>query len=100
MGGLRLAATAALTALLIAAQLAGTTRLNIPLLLGTLLTGDPGRARVAGFALHPGFGQLFALGYAAGFAVLGTASWSLRAAFRLLHAGLPLVALGRVSLSA
>ncbi len=45
-----LAATAALTALLIAAQLAGTTHLDIPLLLGTLLTEDPDRARVAGLA--------------------------------------------------
>ena len=88
-----LAATAALTALLIAAQLAGATRLDIPLLLGTLLTEDPDRARVAGFALHLVWGQLFALGYAAGFAVLGTASWLLGAAFGLLHGGLALVAL-------
>ena len=88
-----LAATAALTALLIAAQLAGATRLDIPLLLGTLLTEDPDRARIAGFALHLAFGQLFALGYAAGFAVLGTASWWLGTAFGLLHGGLALVAL-------
>lgn len=88
-----LAATAALSALLIAAQLTGGTRLDLPLLLGTLLTEDPDRARAVGFGLHLGFGQLFALGYAAGFAALGTASWQLGAAFGLLHAGIALVAL-------
>src|SRR5687767_8624991 len=64
-------ATAALAALLIVAQMAGLTRLDIPLLLGTFLTEDPDRARVFGFFLHLGFGQMFALGYALGFAVLG-----------------------------
>jgi hypothetical protein len=87
------AATAALTALLIAAQMAGLTRLDIPLLLGTVLTDDPDRARVAGFAVHLGFGQLFALGYAIGFAVLDTATWWLGAIFGLLHVGLALSAI-------
>jgi hypothetical protein len=30
-------------------QLAGTTRLDLPLLLGTIVTEDPDKARVAGF---------------------------------------------------
>ena len=47
-----LVATAVLTALMIAAQLAGLTRLDLPLLLGTIVTEDPDRARVAGFFIH------------------------------------------------
>ncbi len=87
------AATAALTALLIAAQMAGLTRLDIPLLLGTWVTDDPDRARVVGFFLHLGFGQLFALGYALGFAALGTATWWAGALFGLLHVALALTAI-------
>jgi hypothetical protein len=43
-----LVATAALTIVMIAAQLAGLTRLDLPLVLGTLVVEDPDRARVAG----------------------------------------------------
>ena len=60
-----LVATTALTAVMIAAQLAGLTRLDLPLVLGTLVTDDPDRARVAGFFIHLVVGQGFALGYAA-----------------------------------
>ena len=45
------------------------------LLLGTIVTEDPDRARVAGFFLHLVIGQGFALGYAATFAVLPRATW-------------------------
>ena len=41
-------------------------------MLGTITTEDPDRARVAGFAIHLGIGQVFALFYAAGFAALDT----------------------------
>jgi hypothetical protein len=37
---------------MIAAQMAGLTRLDLPLLLGTIVTEDPDRARVAGLASH------------------------------------------------
>jgi hypothetical protein len=57
-----LIATATLTAVLIGAQLAGLTRLDLPLMLGTLLVADPDRARVAGFFIHLLNGQIFALG--------------------------------------
>ncbi|MGH8823233.1 MAG: hypothetical protein ACRDVN_01985, partial [Jiangellaceae bacterium] len=68
-----LIATTALTAVMIAAQLAGLTRLDLPLVLGTLVTEDPDWARVAGFFIHLGVGQGFALGYAAAFALLDRA---------------------------
>jgi hypothetical protein len=78
-------ATTALTAVLIAAQMTGLTRLDIPLMLGTLGTEDPDRARVAGFFLHLGVGEGFALGYAAAFALLGEATWWIGALLGLLH---------------
>ena len=60
-------ATSTLTALMITAQLAGLTRLDLPLVLGSLVTADPDRARVAGFFVHLTVGQGFAVGYAATF---------------------------------
>jgi uncharacterized membrane protein YagU involved in acid resistance len=88
-----LIATAALTAVMLSAQLAGLTRLDFPLLLGTIVTEDPDRARIAGFFIHLGFGQLFALGYAATFALLHYASWWLGALLGLLHVAVALTIL-------
>jgi hypothetical protein len=88
-----LLATTLLTAVMIAAQLAGWTRLDLPLLLGTVVTADPDRARVAGFFMHLGIGQGFALGYAAAFALLDTATWWLGALFGLVHVGVALTVL-------
>ena len=79
-------ATVVLTAVLVAAQLAGLTRLDIPLLLGSLLTGDPDRARFFGFFLHLAIGQCFALLYGAGFAALRLANWWVGAGFGMVHA--------------
>ena len=87
------AATAALTALMIGAQMAGLTRLDIPLLLGTWFVEDPDHARAIGFFLHLAFGQIFALGYALGFAVLGRATWWLGAVFGLIHVAIALTAI-------
>jgi hypothetical protein len=88
-----LLATASLTAVMIAAQLAGWTRLDLPLLLGTIVTADPDRARVAGFFMHLAVGEAFALGYAAGFALLDTATWWLGALFGLVHVAIALTVL-------
>src|SRR5689334_8142284 len=70
-----LVATAALTGVMIAAQLGGLTRLDIPLVSGTAFTPDPDRARAVGFFAHLAVGQGFAVGYTAAFALWGTASW-------------------------
>lgn len=88
-----LVATTVLTAVLIVVQLAGRTRLDLPLLLGSALVADPDRARVVGFAVHLGFGQVFAAFYAAGFAALDQAGWWLGALFGLLHAVVALAVL-------
>lgn len=80
-----LVATTALTAVMIAAQMTGLTRLDLPLLLGTIVTEDPDRARVAGFFIHVAIGQGFAFGYAASFALLDRATWWLGGLLGLLH---------------
>ena len=85
-----LVATTTLTAVMIAAQMGGLTRLDLPLLLGTVVTEDPDRARVAGFLIHLGIGQGFALGYAGSFSLLDRATWWLGGAFGLLHAAIAL----------
>jgi hypothetical protein len=88
-----LVATTALTAVMIAAQLAGLSRLDLPLVLGTLLTPDPDHARIAGFLIHLGVGQAFALGYAAVFALMDQATWWLGALLGLLHVSVALTVL-------
>jgi hypothetical protein len=86
-------ATALLTAVLIIAQLGGLTRMDLPLMLGTLFVPDPDRARVVGFFIHLANGQVFALVYAAAFALLGRAGPALGVGFGLLHAAVALTIL-------
>ena len=88
-----LLATGALTVVLISAQLLGRTRLDLPLLLGTVVSEDPDRARAAGFFIHLAVGQGFALGYAAVFAAVGDASWWIGGLLGLLHAAVALTVL-------
>lgn len=79
-------ATVLLTATIVGAQLAGLTRLDIPLMLGTVFTKDPDRGRFYGFLLHLLAGQFFALFYGLAFAELGRSEWWLGAMFGLAHA--------------
>lgn len=88
-----LVATTALTAVMIAAQLAGLSRLDLPLVLGTVVTADPDRARVFGFVIHLAVGQGFALGYAATFDLLDRATWWLGGLLGLLHVAVALTVL-------
>ena len=88
-----LLATAVLSSVMISAQLAGWTRLDLPLLLGTVVTEDPDRARIAGFFAHLAIGEGFALGYAAAFALLGEATWWLGALLGLVHVAVALTIL-------
>lgn len=85
-----LLATGVLTAVMIGAQMAGLTRLDLPLVLGTLVTSDPDKARVAGFFIHLAAGQVFALGYAGTFSLLGQAQWWIGALLGLLHVAVAL----------
>jgi hypothetical protein len=78
--------TLVLTTVLRFAQVAGVTRMDIPLLLGTVFTEDRSRASVIGYALHFVNGQVFALGYAAIFYAVGQAGWLFGMALGLVHA--------------
>jgi hypothetical protein len=88
VGGL--AATAALTALLIGSQRLGLTRMDLPFLLGTMVTPRRGRARPLGVALHVVVGCLVALMYVAAFERWGGPSWWKGAALGLVHAAVVL----------
>lgn len=88
--------TVLLTAVMISAQLTGWTRMDLPLILGTAFTAAPDRARFAGFFVHLAMGQVFALFYAASFALLGSATWWLGAFFGLFHGTVALTVLLRV----
>lgn len=90
------AATVLLTGVMIGAQLAGWSRMDLPLMLGTMFVADPDRARLAGFVVHVGMGQVFALFYASAFALLGTATWWLGGLFGLFHGLAALTVLIRV----
>jgi hypothetical protein len=78
-------ATVLLTAIMVGAQLAGFSRMDLPLMLGTIFVEDTDRARVVGFLIHLVNGQVFALFYASAFSLLHFSSWWLGAAFGFLH---------------
>lgn len=86
-----LIATGALTAVMIGAQLAGFTRLDLPLMLGSIVVADPDRARVSGFLIHLVNGLGFALGYAAVFAARDEASWWAGGVLGALHGAVALL---------
>jgi hypothetical protein len=63
----------------------GLTRVDLPFLLGTALTGDRARAKALGYVMHLAAGEIFALVYFAIFSAIGTVGWLLGALFGLLH---------------
>jgi hypothetical protein len=80
--------TIVLTSGLRLAQELGWTRMDIPLLLGTVFTDDRDRATVIGVAVHFLHGLLFALGYYAIFRAVDQAGWAFGAALGVVHAAL------------
>lgn len=80
-----LVATSLMTAVMVGAQLAGISRMDLPMMLGTVLFTDTDRARAAGLVMHMGFGQTFALMYTAAFALMGRSGLWLGALFGLAH---------------
>jgi uncharacterized membrane protein YagU involved in acid resistance len=84
--------TLALTTLMAGSQALGLTRMNLPYMLGTMVTPDRDRAKLAGFGMHLINGWLFASLYAAAFQSWRRATWWLGAAIGLVHALFVLVA--------
>ena len=79
-------ATLVLTTGMALAQSVGWTRMNLPYLLGTMLSPDRDRAQVLGFVVHLANGWLFALLYVAAFEAWGSAGLLRGAAIGLAHA--------------
>jgi hypothetical protein len=78
--------TLVLTTSLRLAQVAGLTRMDIPLLLGTAFTESRSRASAIGYALHFLNGQIFALGYWTIFVAVDQAGWLFGGVLGLVHA--------------
>ena len=78
--------TIVLTTSLRLAQEIGWTRMDIPLLLGTIFTANRRRASVIGYAIHFVNGLLFALVYYGIFAAVGRAGWLFGAGLGVVHA--------------
>lgn len=53
----------------------GLTRMDLPFLLGTVVTEDRRRAKAIGYGFHLIMGLIFALVYWAFFAIIGRSSW-------------------------
>ena len=81
-----LVGTVVLTSGLRIAQELGWTRMDIPLLLGTVFTDSRSRASVFGYLLHFANGLGFALVYYAIFRAVGHAGWGFGAALGVVHA--------------
>jgi hypothetical protein len=64
----------------------GLTRMDLPLILGTMVTENRRRAKAIGYLFHLVLGLLFALAYGAFFAAIGESSWRLGAVLGAVHA--------------
>jgi uncharacterized membrane protein YagU involved in acid resistance len=78
-------ATVVLTTLMAGSQGLGLTRINLPYLLGTMVTPNRDRAKVVGIAIHLVNGWVFALLYLAAFHAWGAAGGWRGAAIGALH---------------
>jgi hypothetical protein len=63
----------------------GFTRINIPFMLGTIITGNREKAGWIGLAMHLAIGWLFALLYAVVFNSLGRSTWWLGLIMGVVH---------------
>ena len=80
-----LVATVAMTTILHGSHGLGLTRLSLPFLAGTFVTGDRPLANVLGFILYTIGGWLFATLYVLVFASLDMVTWWLGALLGVLH---------------
>jgi len=78
-------ATLLMTTTLAGTQGLGLTRMNLPYILGTVLTPDRDKAKIYGFFLNLINGWAFSLLYVFVFESMGAASWWRGLIFGLLH---------------
>src|SRR5204862_3872063 len=84
---------AGMRAIMGGARLGRQTRMDLPTMVGTLVTSDLDQARLPGSLIHFVIGQVFALFYASAFALIGRSGWLLGALFGLVHGVLALTVL-------
>ena len=77
--------TLALTTMVRVASEMKLTRMDLALLLGTVVTEDRRKARAIGYVLHFVFGIIFAFAYGAFFVMIGRSSWWLGAIVGAVH---------------
>jgi hypothetical protein len=80
-----LVGTVVLTTGSLLAQQLGWTRMDIPLLLGTIFTPERGRATAIGYAIHFANGLIFSLAYGLVFEATGEAGWLFGLALGAVH---------------
>lgn len=80
-----LAATVTMTTIMYGSQSLGLSRLSLPFLLGTFVSGNRYRANILGFVLYVLGGWIFAFLYVIGFFALDTATWWLGGLVGLVH---------------
>jgi hypothetical protein len=83
--------TIVLTTILAGSQGLGLTRMNIPYLLGAMVTPNRDRAKVYGVALHLVNGWIFSFVYVAAFHAAGRFGAGIGAVIGLVHAAFVLV---------
>jgi len=84
--------TVVLTTMLAGSQGLGLTRMNLPYMLGTIVTEDREKAKFFGFFMHLFNGLVFSLAYVLIFQVLGEAQWWIGGLIGLVQALFVLVA--------
>jgi hypothetical protein len=84
--------TVVLTTIMAGSQGLRLTRMNLPYMLGTVVTPSRDRAKVVGFILHLFNGWMFSLLYVAAFHSLGLIKWWLGAFIGFVHAAFVLTA--------
>ena len=87
------AATVVLTTLTLAGQSLGLTRIDMPFIIGTMVTPDRDRAKLIGYAMHLFNGWIFAIAYALFFENLHKATWWFGAAIGAVQGIVVVVAL-------
>jgi hypothetical protein len=80
--------TIVLTSGLRISQELGLTRMDLPLLLGSVFVRDRSKASLLGLGIHFLFGLGFSLGYAAIFAAVDNSTWWFGAILGVVHAAL------------
>lgn len=79
------AGTVLLTTLMRGSEALGLTRMDIPFMLGTMVTPNRDHAKILGSLMHVVNGWLFAFLYMAFFEALNIATWWLGAGIGLVH---------------